>query len=157
MARAVNITRVFDAPRALVWKVFTQPEHVMQWWGPKHFTAPYCKMDFRVGGKFHYCMRDENGKDYWTTGKYLEIVPIEKIVATDSFSDAEGNIVSAAEHGLPGNWPDELFVKLTFADEGNKTRFTLRHEGIPDGEMAEATSAGWQESLDKLEQTLKNA
>ena len=59
------ITRVFDAPRELVWKAWTDPKYVMQWWGPKGFTAPVCKIDFRVGGKFLCCMRAPDGQEGW--------------------------------------------------------------------------------------------
>src|SRR5437762_2014697 len=58
------ITRVFDAPRALVWKAWTDPQYVMQWWGPKGFTAPFCKIDFRVGGKFLCCMKSPDGQEW---------------------------------------------------------------------------------------------
>src|ERR1700704_4147210 len=69
------ITRVFDAPRALVWKAWTDPQYVMQWWGPKGFTAPFCKIDFRVGGKFLCCMKSPDGQEGWNGGEYHEIVP----------------------------------------------------------------------------------
>ncbi len=59
------VTRVFDAPRALVWEAWTNPKYVMQWWGPKGFTAPFCEMDFRVGGKFLCCMRAPDGQEGW--------------------------------------------------------------------------------------------
>ena len=59
------ITRVFDAPRALVWEAWTNPKYVMQWWGPKGFTAPFCEIDFRVGGKFLCCMRTPDGQEGW--------------------------------------------------------------------------------------------
>jgi hypothetical protein len=59
------VTRVFDAPRELVWKAWTDPKYAMQWWGPKGFTAPFCEMDFRVGGKFLYCMRAPDGQEFW--------------------------------------------------------------------------------------------
>src|SRR3977135_4472632 len=62
------VTRVFDAPRALVWKAWTDPKYVMQWWGPKGFTAPFCEMDFRVGGKFLCCMRTPDGQEFWMVG-----------------------------------------------------------------------------------------
>lgn len=94
------LTRVFDAPRERVWKAWTQPEEVKRWWGPKGFTAPFVTIDFRVGGKYLYCMRAPDGKDYWSTGVYREIVPLEKIVATDSFADPEGNVVSATHYGM---------------------------------------------------------
>ena len=56
------ITRIFDAPRALVWKAWTDPQYVMQWWGPKGFTSPVCKIDFGVGGKFLFCMKTPDGQ-----------------------------------------------------------------------------------------------
>ncbi len=55
------VTRVFDAPRELVWKAWTDPKYVMQWWGPKGFTSPHCEIDFRVGGKFLCSMRSPDG------------------------------------------------------------------------------------------------
>ena len=94
------VTRVFDAPRELVWKAWTDPKYVMQWWGPKGFTAPVCKMDFRVGGKFLYCMRTPDGQEFWNGGEYHEIVPHEKIVSSMYFSDSEGNKVEPAQLGI---------------------------------------------------------
>jgi uncharacterized protein YndB with AHSA1/START domain len=69
------ITRIFDAPRELVWKAWTEPEQLMRWWGPKSFTSPVCKIDLRVGGVYLYCMRSPEGQDYWNTGVYKEIIP----------------------------------------------------------------------------------
>ena len=80
------VTRVFDAPRALVWKAWTDPDYVVQWWGPKGFTAPVCRIDLRVGGKFLCCMRAPDGKEFWNSGEYHEIVPHEKIVSSMYFS-----------------------------------------------------------------------
>jgi len=71
------ITRVFDARATLVWNAWTKPEKMMLWWGPKNYTTPTCKMDFRVGGKFLYCMRTSEGQDIWGTGVYREIVDHE--------------------------------------------------------------------------------
>jgi uncharacterized protein YndB with AHSA1/START domain len=64
------IERIFDAPREMVWKAWTDPTYVSHWWGPKDFTAPFCKIDFRVGGRFHYCMRSPKGEEYWNVGEY---------------------------------------------------------------------------------------
>ncbi len=153
--RDVLITRIFDAPRKLVWQAWTEPEHVMRWWGPKDFTSPVCKIDLRIGGQYHFCMRDQNGQDYWSKGVYLEIIPMTKIMATDSFSDAEGNTIPASQYGLPEDWPNELLVTMTFEDLDGKTKLTIRHQGIPDGQMKEMTSAGWNESLDKLADMLR--
>ncbi|MGB9489213.1 MAG: SRPBCC domain-containing protein, partial [Terriglobales bacterium] len=71
----------------LVWKAWTDPKYVMQWWGPKGFTAPVCKMDFRVGGKSLLCMRMPDGQECWNAVEYHEIVPLEKIVSSMHFSD----------------------------------------------------------------------
>src|SRR3979411_561751 len=68
------VTRVFDAPRELVWKAWTDPKYVMQWWGPKGFSCPACEIDFRVGGKFRFCMRMPDGQEGWNGGAYHEIV-----------------------------------------------------------------------------------
>jgi uncharacterized protein YndB with AHSA1/START domain len=152
--RNLVITRIFDAPRELVWKAWTEPEHLMQWWGPKNFTAPVCKMDFRVGGKYLFCMRSAEGQDFWSTGVYREIVPLEKIVCTDSFADENGNIVSASHYGISGDWPKELLVTVTFEEQDGKTKMTLRHAGIPEGEMGDMAEQGWKESFDKLAEGL---
>jgi uncharacterized protein YndB with AHSA1/START domain len=151
----ILITRILDAPREVVWKAWTDPEHVKRWWGPKDFTAPIVKSDFRVGGKYLYCMRSAEGKDYWSTGIYREIIPQEKIVATDSFADEKGNIVPASHYGMAGDWPLELLVTVTFEEQGNKTKFTLRHAGLPAGDMLKMTKDGWNESLDKFAESLR--
>src|SRR5215207_6016964 len=116
------ITRFFNAPRELIWKAWTDPDHFKHWWGPKHFTAPFCKMDFHVGGKYLYCMRSPEGQDYWSTGVYKEIVPKERIVFTDSFADAEGNVVPATDYGMSLDFPLEMLVTVTFEDFDGKTK-----------------------------------
>jgi len=149
------IVRIFDAPRELVWKAWTEPENVKRWWGPKGFTSPVSKIDLRVGGRSLYAMRSPEGKDFWSTGVYREIVPFERIVATDSFADENGNIVPASHYGLSGVWPLELLVTVTFEEQSGRTKFTLRHVGLPPGEMSDLTKAGWNESFDKLEKVLE--
>ena len=146
----LTITRVFDAPREKVWKAWTAPEEVKKWWGPKNFTAPVSKIDLRVGGKYLSCMRGPDGKDYWSTGVYRELVPMERIVVTDSFADEKGNVVPASHYGMTGDFPLELLVTVTFEELDNRTKIILRHEGIPSGVMRELTETGWSESFDKL-------
>lgn len=152
--QSLVITRVFDAPRELVWKAWSDPDHLMRWWGPRSFSSPTCKMDFRVGGKYLFCMRSPEGQDFWSTGVYQEIVPMERIVYTDSFSDAEGNVIPAAQYGMT-DFPDETMVIITFEDEGGKTKMTLTNTELPAGEMYEMSSAGWNESFDKLAESLR--
>jgi len=147
------ITRVFDVPRDLLWKSWSDPERFMVWWGPEGFTSPACEIDFRVGGKYLACMRSPDGQDYWSTGVYREIVPKGKIVYTDSFSDAHGNPVPASYYGMPGDWPLEMIVTVTFEEVGGKTKMTLRHDGIPPDTMSDC-EAGWSGSFDKLAESL---
>jgi uncharacterized protein YndB with AHSA1/START domain len=148
--QALVITRVFDAPRELVFKAWSEPERMMRWWGPKGFTTPVCKIDFRVGGKFLNCMRSPDGKDYWSTGVYREIIEPERIVCTDSFADAEGNVVPASHYGMTGDVPMEMLITVTFEDQDGKTKLTLRHAGLPGGEHSDGANQGWSESFDKL-------
>ena len=154
--QAVVIERTFDAPRELVWKAWTDPEHMMRWWGPRGFTSPACEIDLRVGGTWLNCMRGPDGKDYWATGTYREIVPLERIVTTDSFADEKGNIVPASHYGM-GELPLELLITVTFEDVEGKTKMTLRHEGFPAGEHRDGANQGWSESFDKLEESLQEA
>ncbi len=151
----LSITRIFDAPRELVWKAWTEPKLFMRWWGPRGFTSPVCKIDLRVGGKYLNCMRSPEGQDYWSTGVYRDIVSMERIVCTDCFADDQGNVVPASHYGMPGDWPLELMMTATFEENNGKTKMTLRHEGIPAGTMSDNTRAGWNESFDKLAESLK--
>ena len=148
------ITRIFNASCELVWKTWTDPEHLMRWWGPKNFTSPVCKIDLRVGGKYLYCMRSSEDQDYWSTGIYKEIVPLERIVCTDNFADKDGNIVPASSLGIPGEWTDELMVTVTLEDLVGKTKLTMRQVGLP-ADWMEMTNAGWNQSFDKLAESLK--
>ncbi|MEK6697410.1 MAG: SRPBCC domain-containing protein, partial [Nitrospirota bacterium] len=153
--RELVITRIFDAPRNLVWKAWTEPERLMRWWGPKNFTSPFSTIDLRAGGGYLNSMRSPEGQDFWTTGVYREIVPMERIVYTDSFADDKGNVVPASHYGMRGYWPLELLVTVTFEEDGGRTKMTLRHAGIPAGRMSELTEAGWKESFDKLAESLR--
>jgi uncharacterized protein YndB with AHSA1/START domain len=151
----IVITRTFDAPRELVWKAWTDPKHFQRWWGPKDYTCPFCQMDLRVGGKYLNCMRSPEGQEYWSTGVYREIIPMERIVFTDCFADEQGNVVPATHYGMSADFPLEMLVTVIFEDSGNKTKMTLQHVDLPAGEMTEQTGAGWNESFDKLAQSLK--
>lgn len=150
------IERVFDAPRELVWRAWTDPEHLMRWWGPKGYTCPVCEIDLRVGGKYLNCMRSPEGRDYWGTGVFREIVPNERLVMTDSFADEHGNVVPASHYDMTGSMPLEMLITVTFEDLGGKSKMTLRHSGIPAGEDRDGAQQGWSESFDKLADALAN-
>jgi uncharacterized protein YndB with AHSA1/START domain len=158
----IVITRIIDAPRDKVWKAWTEPEHLKKWWGPKDFTAPHIKLNFKEGGTYLYCMRGPAGtefdKDMWSGGTFREIVEMEKIVSTDHFADAQGNFVSPKDFGMPGEWPEEeMEVTVTFEDAGpGKTKLTLVHKGHP-SDFADMAKGGWNESLDKFEKVVATA
>ena len=156
MLRDIVIERSLDAPRERVWKALTEPERVKLWWGPEHFSAPVIQIDLRVGGKYLYCMRSPEGEDFWDTGEFREIIPMEKIVYVDSFADEHGNKVPATYYNMSAEIPMETTVTMTLEDLGGKrTRLTLCHSGMPAGEMLDMTEAGWKTSLDKLAASLK--
>ena len=149
------ITRMFSAPREQVWKAWTEPARLRKWWGPKVFTSPVSMIDLRVGGAYLHCMRSPEGKDYWSTGVYREIVPNHRIVATDSFADEKGNVVRASYYGMPGKWPLELIVTVTFGIHAKGTRMILRHTGFPSTKLRDLAGTGWSESFDKLAEALR--
>jgi len=153
ISEEIVIKRVFDATRKAVWNAWTDPDRFMLWWGPEGFTSPVCKIDLRVGGKYLYCMRSPEGQDYWSTGVYRDIVPMGRIVSTDSFADSEGNVVAASYYGMRGYWPLEMVVTVTLEEDGGKTIMTLRHEGIA-RDMKSDCEAGWTGSFDKLARIL---
>ena len=145
------VERSFNAPRELVWRAWTEPEHFMRWYGPKGFTMTTCEIDFRVGGRHIFGLRSPDGWGYWTTGVYREIVPFERWVATDTLADEHGNVVTAAHYGMGGDSPMETVITVALEDLGaGKTKLTLRQAGWADNSMAAGASGGWNQAFDKL-------
>lgn len=151
------ITRVFDAPRELVFKAWTEPERMKRWWGPKGFTMPYCTIDLRPGGAIRFCMRSPEGYDIWSRGIYREIVPPERVVCTTSFSDEAGNLISPVQVGMSPDFPQEMLMTVTFAEHDGKTIVTMRQAGFPLGADREGAQKGWGETLDRLTDYLAKA
>lgn len=152
--KTLVIEKVFNAPVERVWKAWTDPEEYKKWWGPEGWSAPTVKIDFRVGGTFLGSMRgamEPGGEEveHWSGGVYQEIIPMQKIVTTDYFTDSEGNKIDPKSFGMPGEWPDEMRVTVTFEDMDGKTKLTVVHEGHP-AEIAGDAETGWKQSLDKL-------
>lgn len=148
--RELVIRRDFDVPARALFQAFTDPEWVRNWWGPKGFTTPFCRIDLRVGGVFHYCMRSPEGKDYWGKGVYREIAEPERLVFIDMFSDEAGNAVSPKVYGMAPDRPEEVLTTITFEETDGRTALTI-HAGVTE-EMAGRSGAreGWEESLDRL-------
>jgi uncharacterized protein YndB with AHSA1/START domain len=121
--REFVITRIFDAPRELVFKALTEPARLAHWWGPKGFEMRTCKVDLRPGGLFHYSMAAPNGFEMWGKFVYREIVKPERIVFVNSFSDEAGGIT---RHPMSPAWPQEVLNVLTLTEQNGKTTVTLR-------------------------------
>jgi uncharacterized protein YndB with AHSA1/START domain len=145
------VTRVIDASREIVWKAYTQPEYVQQWWGPKGFTSPSCRSDFRVGGMFLYCMRSPDGQEGWTGGQFHEIIPHEKIVYSLYFADSDGNRMEPEEIGVEHEAIDGVYDEVRFEDLGDgRTKITLIGNESMESARAIGQFEGNQQILDKL-------
>jgi uncharacterized protein YndB with AHSA1/START domain len=149
----IIVERIFDAPRELVWKAWTDPQHFMQWWGPQGFTSPLAKIDLTVGGKYHLGMTSPDGRTMYNMGTYTEITPPERLVFTQGMADEEGNAVSPASFGME-NMPDETEVIVTLEDIDGKTKLTLQQIGFPESEMTQHAGGGWAQAFEKLAATL---
>jgi len=157
------ISRVFDAPRDLVWKCFTEPEHMKQWWGPKGVTVVKSEMDLRPGGTYHYAMQAPGGPVMWGKFTYREIVPLSKLVFINCFSDENGGVT---RHPMAPNWPLEMLWTFTFEDVPvGKTKFTIRwspHNATVEerktfDEGQASMNQGWSGTLEQLEAYLAKA
>ena len=140
--REFVITRVFDAPRTLVWRAWSECKHLQHWWGPTGWTLPVCKMDFRPGGVWHYCMKGPgpNGAEMESWGRtiYREIVEPERIVSVDTFSDKEGNVVE----GMP-----EMVIIVTFKEVDGQTKVISQTEFATAADLKAVLKMGMEEGV----------
>jgi uncharacterized protein YndB with AHSA1/START domain len=133
--RELLITRVFDAPRALVFETWSKPEHLVHWWGPAGFTLPIHEMDFRPGGAIRFCMRSPDGHEYWMVGDYREVVPPSRLVFASSIDDEPSH---------------QVVTTVTFADEGARTKVTVQQRFTFESDATRGAQQGWASSLDRL-------
>jgi uncharacterized protein YndB with AHSA1/START domain len=158
-AADLNLSRVIDAPREVLFNVWTNEAHFAQWFGPREVTLPFCKIDPRPGGVLHFCHRLRDGTEVWIRGVYREFVAPERLVFSLSFVDASGR---PAAHPMFPDWPlDAVFLTtVTFADLDGKTQLTVRQVLEPPEAAAtdtvkrerQAARAGWTETLDRLDE-----
>lgn len=142
--REIVMTRVFHAPRRLVFEAWSKPEHVLRWFGPPSCPIVSCEMDFRIGGKWRHILRGSDGKDMGMRGVYREIKPPERLVSTESFDDYPGS---------------ETINTLTLSEQDGKTTLTI-HVLYPSKEIRDAViqsgmEKGAAETYDRLEQHLE--
>lgn len=142
--REIVMTRVFDAPRELVFEAVTKPEHLKEWWGPRGFTLPVCEIDFRPGGAYRFVSADAEGNEYAFRGEYREIVPPERVVWTFEFE------------GMPGMVSVDT---LTIVEEDGSTTLTSTSvfDSIEqrDGMLQSGMETGAAESYDRLAELLE--
>lgn len=149
------IERVLDAPRDLVWKVFTERDHLMQWWGPKGFKVIAGKLDLKPGGIFLYGMEAPDGSEMWGKWVFREIVKPERLVFVSSFSDKDAGVT---RHPMAPTWPIQMLGTMTLTEQGSKTLLVNRAVGLnpTDEERAtfeagfESMKQGWGGTWDKL-------
>jgi uncharacterized protein YndB with AHSA1/START domain len=116
-------TRLFDAPRDVVWQAFTEARHLEKWFGPSGCKVDVARLELRPGGTFLYSMQMPDGKKMWGKWVYREIIPPEKLVTVVSFTDELGNPV---RHPMSATWPLEVLSTVTLSEQGNKTLMTGR-------------------------------
>lgn len=147
---AVVIERTFNAPVDFVWQLWTEPESYKKWYGPQGMTIPVAEMDVQVGGKRLVCMEmqaPDRSVKMWFTGEYREVVPNERLVFTESMSDANGNVLPPAAMGMPEGTPETTEVTVLLEDVNGRTKMTLTHAGVP----ADSPGAiGWNQAFDKM-------
>ena len=140
--RTVVITRVFDAPRELVFKAWTDARHLAQWWGPKGFTNPVCEVDARPGGALRIVMRAPDGAEHPMTGVFREVAPPARLVFTNVAVDRDGKPLL------------EGLTTVTFTEQGGRTKLTVESRAVGlvafAARMLEGMEAGWTQSIDRL-------
>ena len=144
--RVLVITRTFDAPRALVFKAWTDPQHLVRWWGPQNFKVVSCEMDVRTGGSFRVHSRSSEGSNHYLQGTYREVVAPERLASTYCWSDAEWKPTRP-----------ETLLTLTFEEEQGKTKLTLHQAVFESITARDMHRGGWSSSLDCLAEYLAKA
>lgn len=147
---ALVIERDFDAPVALIWQLWTEPDHFKEWYGPDGAAIPVAEMDVRVGGARSLCMEVQTPAgpmQMWFTGEHHEVVENERLVYTESMSDANGNVRPPADMGMPDGHPTTTTVTVELEDVGGRTKVVVTHAGIPTDSPG---ADGWTMALDKL-------
>jgi uncharacterized protein YndB with AHSA1/START domain len=141
--KELRITRVFKAPRALVFAAWTTPEHLGRWSGPQGFTTPHHSMDLRVGGAYRACLRAPDGTEHWVQGVYREIDPPRRLVMTHAWEGPDGK---------PGH---ETLVTVELAEQGGHTLMTFHQGQFDSQESRDGHADGWTQSFDRLDSYIR--
>jgi uncharacterized protein YndB with AHSA1/START domain len=153
MAKQIEVTRTFNAPVEMVWKVWTDPELVKRWWGPKHFISPVAKIDFREGGKSLVSMlapKEMGGREFFSIWLYVKIIHLKTIEFIQSLSDEDGNKIDPTKVGMPADFPIDVRTVVIFKELGNsKTEMSVT-EYAEFGTISNFAQIGLEESMDKI-------
>lgn len=129
-----------------MWSMWTDPVHIVRWYGPKGMRGEVRSIDVRVGGRYHWAMIGPRGQTHHAVGEYREVAPIERLVFTQERGDEKGE-------RIPSPMPETLLT-VVLEDLGTSTRMTVTHAGIPPGEWAEMAATGWNQAFDKIERAI---
>ena len=142
-ARTLVLTRRFDAPRELVFRMWTEPEHLAHWSGPRGFTTPHHETDLRPGGAYRACLRAPDGTEHWVQGEYREISPPSRLVMTHAWEGPDGK---------PGH---ETLVTVEFAEQGGHTLMNFHQGEFDSTESRDGHEGGWTQSFERLDSYLR--
>jgi uncharacterized protein YndB with AHSA1/START domain len=138
----VRISRVFPAPRAIVFKAWSMTEHVKRWFAPEGYTVPHARVHMHIGGPFEVCMRAPDGVEHWTRGTFADVVPVERLVLDLYCEDASGRRLFGA------------YTEVSFAEVNDGTRMdVVQTYSVIDPDaawMVGGAPQGWAQTLDKL-------
>lgn len=154
--KEVLITHLFNAPVDLVFKSWTRPELLVNWYAPDGCTIEYKMINVKEGGKFHSCIHDPVYGECWITGTYLEVVADEKLVFTMALSNEAGELLESVDAGKSADWPKETVTTVTFEPLGNQTKLTL-HQTAPEAEAKKSGAyQSWIKMFNRLNMLVEN-
>jgi uncharacterized protein YndB with AHSA1/START domain len=153
MAKQIEVTKTFNAPVEMVWKLWTDPELVKRWWGPKHFTSPVAKIDFREGSKSLVSMKapkEMGGQEFYSIWVYVKIDSLKIIEFIQSLSDEHGNKIDPTKVGMPSDFPTDIRTVVTFKEVAkNKTEMIIT-EYADFGTISNFAHIGLEQSMEKM-------
>ena len=153
MAKQIEVTKIFNAPVEMVWKVWTDPELVKRWWGPKHFISPTAKINFCEGGKSIVSMKapkEMGGQEFYSVWDYIKIIPFQTIEFIQSLCDQDGNKTDPVKLGMPSDFPLDIRTIVTFKEVTDaKTEMTVT-EFADFGTISNFAQIGLEQSLEKM-------
>ncbi len=147
----LKITHLFNAPKEVVFKAWTDPDQLKHWYAPEGCSIEFKSLTAEVGGNFHSCIHDPIHGDCWIKGIYQEVIRPEKLVFTMTLSNEQGEIVTADAASKPEDWPQTIITTVTFDAVGNQTKVTL-HQTVDENEAKKSGAyQSWFSMFDKLQ------